>query len=728
MGTLPGMLPGESINPDGSIKPPDWYFTDTGQRQDYSAQALEALHRGDLNAYQAAIEQFKQMSGGAVPIWAPYINPADVTNNAVLPGGIGAQAAYQQLQDAGLQMPTNSTLSPYLTSSVAGGGGAGSPPAGTPGTGNNIPVNSPRAGDVYHQGNIDEGAGLQGPNVGGQQGNWHGQATANPFQPTTGQASGSLVSPFSQAAGGGLGGGLGSQFTGFGGGAASPFSPTSGFSPFGALDAGYGGPDSWMGGLARSGLGGLQNYAAGQPGLFGQQLANYGGQGQLQGIANGGLTGPGANALGGWLGGTSGLQSMAGGNFGPYGSGLQGYGNNQALQRYAAGQFTDPASQMLLSNQLGNNQYLNSIAQNQGNPIDQLPAWDAMRAAQQRNIDEGAAQLAEQFNVSGNRFSTTFGTAAADYMNQAKLNQNALLGQMTANALDSAQGRYLGAAQQLGQQQYGAASQLAQMPYGAAQALGQYGYGGLSQLLGQQYGAAGQLAGLAGQSAQALAGQQFGGAQTLANLGLPGLQQLAQQQYGAAGQLGQMGFQGASQLSAQDFSSQMQQYQLAAQLAQQLASGSDAAAGQLANLGAGASNTILQNAMQGAQALFGGENQGALGMYAGQNQTLPYFMQNDLAAQQLGLGTASGLSNLWNQNLMTGSQLGGQQYGLQQDALNRMYQEWMRTQPAYNPLLQMMYSAATYYPSPVFPSYIPGMFGQMMGGLGGLLGGIGSLY
>ena len=117
-----------------------------------------------------------------------------------------------------------------------------------------------------------------------------------------------------------------------------------------------------------------------------------------------------------------------------------------------------------------------------------------------------------------------------------------------------------------------------------------------------------------------------------------------------------------------------------------------------------------------AQGMFGTENQAAMGQSA-----------LTLALQQLGMQGGSQFNNAWNQNLQTGSQLGGQQYQLGQNELNNMYQEWMRQQPQYNPLLSMYYGAATNYPQFVQPGYQPGMLGGLLGGLGGLLGGVGGL-
>jgi hypothetical protein len=281
-------------------------------------------------------------------------------------------------------------------------------------------------------------------------------------------------------------------------------------------------------------------------------------------------------------------------------------------------------------------QGLQGILAGRGNPIDQTPAWQAMVAAQQRNIDEGRAALQAQFDVSGNRFSTAFGTAATDYENQARLNQNALLGQMTAQAGENAQQRMLS----------------------------------------------------------------------------------------AAGQLGQFGYGAGSQLSSQDFQSQMQQYNAALQAAMAMGQGADVAGSQLAGFGAQGANALLGASMAGAQGLFGAENQAAQSMFGAQNAMTPQYMQYLLGSQQQGLQGAADLSNLWNQNLGMGAQLGGQQYNLLQSQINNAYQQWLYQQPQNNPLLSMMYSAATSFPSPVYPGYQPGALGGILGGLGSLAGGV----
>lgn len=78
-----------------------------------------------------------------------------------------------------------------------------------------------------------------------------------------------------------------------------------------------------------------------------------------------------------------------------------------------------------------------------GTPIDQLPAWQAMIEAQQRNIKQNEAGLREQFASLGNLRGSPFGQAEADYRMQTAKDQNAALLQATAQAQEAAQGRRL---------------------------------------------------------------------------------------------------------------------------------------------------------------------------------------------------------------------------------------------------------------------------------------------
>jgi hypothetical protein len=169
----------------------------------------------------------------------------------------------------------------------------------------------------------------------------------------------------------------------------------------------------------------------------------------------------------------------------------------------------------------GGQQSLQNIIGGQGNPINQLPAWQAMVGAQQQNIAQGANALAEQFNGSDNRFSTAFGTAAQQYQNQAVANQNAQLGQMTATAQQQAQNNLLQ----------------------ASSSLGGLGLGAAGQESAQQYGAGSYLAGLGSQAGSQLANLGAGAATNLSNISA-----------GAAGNL----FQGSNQAAMGMYNAQNQ--------------------------------------------------------------------------------------------------------------------------------------------------------------------------
>lgn len=274
----------------------------------------------------------------------------------------------------------------------------------------------------------------------------------------------------------------------------------------------------------------------------------------------------------------------------------------------------------------GDLQYLRNTAST-GNPVNAMPAWQSMVDAMNRQNQINSANLNEQFNTSGNRFSTAYGTGMSDFWNQTGLNQNALLGQMTMQSSTDAANRMLQ----------------------------------------------------------------------------------------AGGQLGGIGANALSQLSSQDYGSQMLQQQQQLQAALAMLQSGGAAANQLAGYSASGTQQLGGQAYGAGSQVYGAES-GAASQQA----------QLSLLMDQLGLSTANQLNTGWNQNLQSGLGIGTNQYQMGQSQINNMYQEFMRTQPQYNPLLQMMYSGATGYPSMMMPGYQPGALGGIMSGLGGLLGGVGS--
>lgn len=65
--------------------------------------------------------------------------------------------------------------------------------------------------------------------------------------------------------------------------------------------------------------------------------------------------------------------------------------------------------------------------------------------------------------------------------------------------------------------------------------------------------------------------------------------------------------------------------------------------------------------------------------------------------------------------------------GLDQQSIQNMLQEFIRTSPEYNPLLGMMFGASTTFPPVLNPKTGAGGLGGLLGGLGGAFGGIADL-
>ncbi len=304
---------------------------------------------------------------------------------------------------------------------------------------------------------------------------------------------------------------------------------------------------------------------------------------------------------------------------------------------------------------------LQQIVSGGGNPFDATDVWQRMKTAQQRTIDENAAQLNEKFNVMGGRFSSSFGNAMGDYYSQTAKDQDALLGQLQMASYENAQGRNLSAAQQLSAQDQ-------------AQRLQQAGF-----------------------------------------------------RSNAASMLGQLGFQGLSQQSAQDFQAfqnkSNQAWQAAMLGSQQAAS----AASQLAATG-NAAGVALYNTQNNAINTGTGLQTGAMtSQFGAQQQNYQSYLQSYLQSMGLSAQMAAQLAGATTSQGQLGLQMGTSQYTTMQDQINRLYQEWMRTQPAYNPLLPMMSQIATQQSPYYYPQRNPSSIGSIIGGLGGLLSGIAAI-
>lgn len=186
-------------------------------------------------------------------------------------------------------------------------------------------------------------------------------------------------------------------------------------------------------------------------------------QGMLMGSPNGDGTGwwnPGQTNVTGYAGSAAQQAAQgapgAGGTGGAGGAGQNGFA--QWLQGMMGGGGPGGGfgySQSGFSG--GDKSYLEQWAK-AANPISVTDAWEKMKESQQRGIDKGAADLAEQFNVMGGRFSTAFGDSMVDYKAQTAKDQNAALSLMQQQALENAFTRQFGAAGQLSQQDYGMTS------------------------------------------------------------------------------------------------------------------------------------------------------------------------------------------------------------------------------------------------------------------------------
>lgn len=140
-------------------------------------------------------------------------------------------------------------------------------------------------------------------------------------------------------------------------------------------------------------------------------------------------------------------------------------------------------------------------------------------------------------------------------------------------------------------------------------------------------------------------------------------------------------------------------------------------------IGTGAANVKEMEAGTGNIAGSGG----ALASSQYQEQT-----SKDLNAQLVTAQTTA-LENAKNRQLGAGeflqqgaSQLAPYLQGLDQNAITQMYNEFIRTQPQYNPLLGYQQASATTFPPTYGKPSSTGALGGLLSGIGGLFGGIAS--
>ena len=123
--------------------------------------------------------------------------------------------------------------------------------------------------------------------------------------------------------------------------------------------------------------------------------------------------------------------------------------SGQATQN---GQLTAPENQTLQSiiQAFSPGGTMGKMAQT-GDPTDVGPAWQAMLAAQQENIQQKQAQMKENMNVGGNLAGSPFGTALQNFQTQTALGQNAMLTEAQQQAQEAAKSRILPANQMMAQ-------------------------------------------------------------------------------------------------------------------------------------------------------------------------------------------------------------------------------------------------------------------------------------
>ena len=181
-------------------------------------------------------------------------------------------------------------------------------------------------------------------------------------------------------------------------------------------------------------------------------------------------------------------------------------------------------------------------------------------------------------------------------------------------------------------------------------------------------------------------------------------------------------------MSSQDFQAQMQQQQQQLQASLAMQSGSDLASILMAQQGYGAGQQFLDNSVRAGENLWGAENKAAGGMFDAQNRFLGQYMGYDQGIEGLLMQGGMGLGNLENQNTNQMLKTGMTQYGLDQNEINNLYQEWMRQQPTYNPMMPYYMQGATAYPSMQMPQFSPSQTGQFMQGVGQFLPYLASIF
>jgi hypothetical protein len=465
--------------------------------------------------------------------------------------------------------------------------------------------------------------------------------------------------------------------------------PQGGPTPFGPGGFGPGSGDQT--GFQQPAYGTGQGWQTGQPNAYGNTSTGYGGfYPNPQGVPT---SVPGTwNAGNNYFTGSTYDPALTGDIFGylqsqvgqqsPMYQGQLTAGPNQVLQNmqgYLTGQGSNIPGMNQLSNlaQTGGNinmgavpaQGLQQLGQTGGNiGVQGTPGYGGLQTMQQTGGNINAANTAgfgglQNIQQTGGNINLA-GTPA--YQNMLQMAQTGNPINVTPEWQSMVAAMQQNTDQQAAQikEQMSAGGNLVGTPYGNTMA-NFYEQTGLNQqaLLGQ----------LSTQAQQQAVQNQLAAQGQLTQMGLQGQEAGAQNQLAAAGQLTGYGLQGQQQTAANQL----------------------AASGQLSQLGLQGQEQNVANMLQALQG-YGGMN------IQGQQAT---------AGNQLG---ATG--QILSQVQPTSQQM----QGVQQTGLSNAYQEWLRTQPQYNPLMSYMYGAGTTFP----PYLTQGASSSPWGGLAAAAGNV----
>jgi hypothetical protein len=250
--------------------------------------------------------------------------------------------------------------------------------------------------------------------------------------------------------------------------------------------------------------------------------------------------------------------------------------------------------------------YWRGLVQNP-QPFNTSQAWQDILAATDEQTRKNAGNLQEYFNVTGNRFSSSFGDSMSDYWEQVNRDQRALAAQLGMQSYETERTR--------------------------------------------QFGGAGNLAGLTSSLWNSQADRQWQSGENNLNRLFTGGENERNR-----------GLQWDLNTSNQDFNQWLTNANQGFQAAMYNAGQTDQSAFALLNNATNAANQLNQNSILGANQLFGAENQALQNLFGSSVNSLPMWQQAAQFAQQMGLNATQGLGSLFNNNLAIGNAVGQGQY------------------------------------------------------------------